>query len=233
MLTWQTLLQNFMLAGSLGLGCLLCTATSLAAPTASELRTQGLLDRDQGRYPEAIAALKQSVELDPTYLAGRVLLGWTYHKAGQDAGAAEALTQAVIQDPRHVPALNALGIVYLVNGDLSAAVLTHSWAALQQPDNEIAYYNLSLALQRLQEYEWASLTAQLAADLEPENPHPFVALAIADWEHGYSDLAKQDYQEALNVDGRYSDPEFLNYLDEAGFSSQQIQTAKQILITLR
>jgi Flp pilus assembly protein TadD len=222
-------MRNRLLTLILGVSGILATSTGLAAPTADQLRQQGLAYRQQERYAEAIATLQQAVKLAPNNLSGWVMLGWTHHKAEQPKQAANVLLQAGYHDPSHVPAFNALGIVYLVGGDLPAAITTHSWAALLKPDNEIAYYNLSLAQQRSQEYEWAAITAQLAAQLEPDNPHPLVALAIADWSNGNQTLAINSYRQAINLDPRYADADFLNYLDEAGFTTQQIQAAKRVL----
>ncbi|XGW00031.1 MAG: tetratricopeptide repeat protein [Leptolyngbya sp. BL-A-14] len=203
------------------------------ARSAEAYRQQGLSYREQERYPEAIAVLKQAVALEPTNLSGRVLLGWTQHKAKQDEAAAETLFQALQLNPFDVPTLNALGIVYLVEGRLTAAIATHTWAAILQPSNEIPSYNLSLAFERIRQYNLAIATAKTAARLEPTNPHPFVALAIAHWGNREKALAAQAYRQALSVDPRYSDAAFLNYLDEAGFSQDQIGRSKQVLQRLR
>jgi Flp pilus assembly protein TadD len=200
--------------------------------SASEYRQQGLRDRQQGNLTAAIAALQKSVELDPTNLSGQVALGWTFHLAGQAEEAAQTLRQALQQDPTHVPALNALGIVYLVNDDWVAAATTHTWAILLSPDNEIAYYNLSLACERMKQYDWAIATAQKAAILEPDNPHPLVALAIAQAAHGEMAIAQQTYQQAIDLDGRYRSSAFLNGLEAAGFSPEQIAASQQLLNTL-
>lgn len=201
--------------------------------SAETYRQQGLSYREQGRYPEAIAALKQAVSLEPQNLSGKVLLGWTQHKAGQEAAAAETLLQALCLNPFDVQTLNALGIVYLVEGRLAAAIAAHSWASILQPTNEIPSYNLSLAFERIKQYNWAIATAKTAARLEPSNPHPFVALAIAHWGNSEKLLAQQAYRQALSVDPRYSDAAFLNYLDEAGFSQEQIARSKTVLQSLR
>lgn len=203
------------------------------ALSASDYRELGLSYRQQERYPEAIAALQKSVELDPDNVSGRVLLGWTQHRAGQTTEAASTLLHSFYQHPFDVPTLNALGIVYLVDGQLSNAVTAHTLAALLKPDNEIAYYNLSLAYQRLQQDEWAINAAQEAAKLEPDNPHPLVAEAIAHWTQGNQAAAQQVYRQALSLDARYNDAAFLNYLNEAGFSSEQIRLAQQVLASLR
>jgi tetratricopeptide (TPR) repeat protein len=201
----------------------------LAATSAAEYRALGLRYRQENRWPEAIAALQKSVELEPNNLSGRVTLGWTLHLANQDRAAAEVLQQAIQSDPLNVPALNALGIIYLVNDDLAASVLTHSWAAYLAPDNEIPHYNLSLAFQRLKYYDRAIASAEKAAALEPNNPHPLVALAIAFYGKGDRAKARQAYQQAINLDARYRSSAFLNHLDEAGFSTEQIEIAKTVL----
>uniref|UniRef100_B8HN40 Tetratricopeptide TPR_2 repeat protein n=1 Tax=Cyanothece sp. (strain PCC 7425 / ATCC 29141) TaxID=395961 RepID=B8HN40_CYAP4 len=212
----------------------------LAAPTsptpsaaditqASRYRQEGLSARQQGNFPQAIAALEKSVQLDPTHLSGYVILGWTQHLAGQATAATTTLQTALQRDPNHVPALNALGIVYLVNGQLEQAVATHTQAAQLQPNNEIAYYNLSLAYQRLQQYGRAIETAIKATQLEPENPHPWVALAIAHWSKGDRSSAQTAYTRAIELDSGYGDHAYLSHLKEAGFSPDQIQLTEQVL----
>lgn len=208
-------------------------ATAVNPYLASKYRELGLLYQQQQRYPEAIATMKQSVELDPQNIIGRVNLGWTQHLAGQEVASADSLLQAAYRDPYSAPTFNALGIVYLVGGDLTSAVAAHSWAAMLKPDNEIAYYNLSLSCHRLKQYAFAAITANLAAQLEPTNPHPFVALAIAHWDGGEKNLSTKAYRSALNLDSRYSDRAFLGHLKKAGFSQSQIQTAEQVLSATR
>ena len=207
----------------------LLSGGSAFATSAEMYRQQGLSYREQARYPAAIAALEKAVAIEPNNLAGRILLGWTQHKAKQNNAAATTLLQALQLNPFNVQTLNALGIVYLVEGDLTAAIAAHSWAAILQPNNEIPPYNLSLALERVGQYNFAIATAKTAAKLEPSNPHPFVALAIAHWGNGEKALAQQAYRQALSVDPRYNDAAFLNYLDEAGFSQGQIGRSKHVL----
>jgi tetratricopeptide (TPR) repeat protein len=196
---------------------------------ADEYRQLGLSYRQQEKFDDAIAALKKSVSLDPNNVDGRIILGWTQHRAKQHDAAALSLWDAIYIAPTSLQAFNAIGIVYLVRGDLSQSVVLHSWAALLKPDNEIAHYNLSLAYQRLQQYDLAIAYAQTAMNLEPTNPHPFIASAIAKWSSGDQTSAKKTFREAIAVDPRYRSPEFLDFLEEAGFSNEQIQLAKQVL----
>lgn len=219
-----------MLAISLSKPLPLSAATT--GTSAAQYRALGLQHRQQNDLPAAIAALQTAVELEPHHLPGRVSLGWTLHLAKQDRAAADLLQATLQRDPFHVPALNALGIIYLVNDDPVAAATLHSWAVWLAPDNEIAHYNLSLAFQRLQQYGWAIDAGRKSAALEPDNPHPFVALAIAEWSSGDQTAAQRSYQQAIDLDARYQDSDFLNFLDEADFSREQIQLAKQVLKTL-
>ncbi len=218
---------------ALAIGLLLSNVNAILIPragwamTAEEYRVQGLAYRQQEKYPEAIAALQKAVDLEPKNISGRVILGWTQHRAGQSAAAAQTLTENFYRQPFDVPNLNALGIVHLVSGRLSEAVAAHSWAIALKPNNEIAYYNLSLTMERLGQDEWAISNAIEASKLEPTNPHPLIALAIAHWPDNRPQ-AVEAFQKAIALDGRYGDREFLNYLPEAGFSPEQTETAKQI-----
>ncbi len=205
---------------------------SAFAQSAADYRQQGLSLRDQERYSEAIAALQKSVELEPQNQSGRVLLGWTQYKAGQTSTAEETLLETFNLNPFDVPTLNALGIVYLVSGKLNNAIAAHSWAALLKPNNEIAHYNLSLALERVGQYDWAIATAKEAAKLEPSNPHPLVAEAIAHLGNQETSLAQAAFRQAIAIDSRYSDSSFLTYLNEAGFSTDQIQRSQDVLRSL-
>lgn len=212
---------------------LLASQPTLAADNnkyqASKYRELGLSYQKQEKYPEAIASMQKSVELEPNNINGRVNLGWTQHLAGQQDNAAASLWQAASLHPFSPPTFNALGIVYLVSGDLPAAVIIHTWASLLKPKNEIAFYNLSLAYHRLKLYDAAISNASKAVTLEQNNPHPLIALAIAHWDSDDRIRAQLAYRKALDLDGRYSDRNFLTYLKEAGFSAAQITTSGQIL----
>ncbi|MDX2231345.1 MAG: tetratricopeptide repeat protein [Leptolyngbyaceae cyanobacterium bins.349] len=206
--------------------------SQVMAQSAADYRQQGLSLRDQERYPEAIAALQKAVELEPDHLSGLVLLGWTQHRGGQRADATATLLNALSLNPFDVPTLNALGIVFLVDGQLDRAIASHGWATLLKPNNEVAYYNLSLAFERIKQYEWAIAAARAAAKLEPTNPHPPVAEAIAHWSNGNQAAAQAALQQAIALDSRYTDANFLRYLDEFGFSQEQVQLSQAVLASI-
>lgn len=215
----------------LSLISIVLTAQATWAQTAAEYRQRGIQYRSQEQFPQAIAAFQKAVELDQKNLAGRIGLGWTLHLANRRPEAIATLQSAIPYNPFNLETFNALGIAYLVNGDLVQSVAAHTWATMLDPNNEIPYYNLSLSYERLAMYDWAVECAKRAAELEPNNPHPWVALAVAYQGQGDRTSAQQIYQQAVNVDGRYRDRDFLKFLNEAGFSAEQIKTAQQILAT--
>jgi len=196
--------------------------------TAGRYRQEGLNFRQAGDMEGAIAALKIAAALDPQNPDSHVILGWTQHLAGSRAAAAKTLQTALRQDDDYVPALNALGIVYVVDGQLDAAVATHTRAAELKPDNEIAHYNLSLAYERLAQFDQAISHGQTATELEPGNPHPWVALALAYWSSGDQVQAEANYWQALRLDGRYTSQGYLDHLEQAGFSRDQIDATGEI-----
>jgi tetratricopeptide (TPR) repeat protein len=216
-----------LLGASLLIGCL--NAGGTWAMSAAQYREQGIRYRNQAQLPAAIASFQKAVESDPQNVNGYVNLGWTLHLAKRRSEAIPVLEKAIWLNPFSPQTFNALGIVYLVDGNLSSAVLTHTWATMLNQNNEIAYYNLSLAFERLGIYDSAIACGKRAAELEPQNPHPWVALAIAHYGNQDQQLTQQNYQRAIDLDGRYRDSAFLNYLDEAGFSKDQIIRTQQVL----
>ncbi|MEP0916432.1 tetratricopeptide repeat protein [Leptolyngbya sp. DQ-M1] len=213
----------------LSLAVIAGTAQVSVAQSAADYRQRGIQYRNQEQFESAIAAFEKAVELDPKNLAGRIGLGWTLHLANRRPEAIGMLQSAILYNPFNIETFNALGIAYLVNGDLSQAVATHTWATMLNPNNEIPYYNLSLSYERLAMYDWSIECAKRAAELEPNNPHPWIALAIAYQGQGDKVSAQQIFQQAITVDPRYGDRSSLTYLARAGFTSEQIKTAQQLL----
>jgi hypothetical protein len=54
-------------------------------------------------------------------------------------------------------------------------------------------------------------------------------LAIAFYGKDDRAKAREAYQQAINLDARYRSSAFLNHLDKAGFSTDQIEIAKAVL----
>ena len=126
------------------------------------------------------------------------------------------------------PALNALGIVYLVDGQLDAAVATHTRAASLNLTTKLPTITSAWPTNG-----WHSLTrpfpmARRRPSWNPGNPHPWVALALAYWSSGDQVQAEANYWQALRLDGRYTSQGYLDHLEQAGFSRDQIDATGEI-----
>jgi Flp pilus assembly protein TadD len=115
-----------------------------------------------------------------------------------------------------------------VDGQLEKSVATHLKAAQLKPDNEIAHYNLSLAYHRLENCGRAIAHGEKAVTLEPSNPHPWVALAMVNGCQNQPSEARKNYQQAISLDPRYREGWFLEHLQEAGFSTEQVKQVQQL-----
>jgi Flp pilus assembly protein TadD len=187
-------------------------------------------------YGQTLAVREHNCNLqlrNPTRLSACVNLGWYLHLQGQNQRAIEILTQVTQLAPTDEKAFNALGVIYLFTADYPKAVATNRAALQIQPNNEIAHYNLSLALWELSQFVEASLHAQEATRLEPTNPHPWVALAIAEFRLGHQPEAQRAYRRAIGLDRRYRKSAYLTKLSSADFSPRQITAAQTILKTFR
>lgn len=166
---------------------------------------------------------------NPKRLTACVNLGWYLHLQGQNQRAIDLLTQVTQLAPMDEKAFNALGVIYLFTADYPKAVAINRTALQIQPNNEIAHYNLSLALWELGQFAEARVHAQDAARLEPTNPHPWLALAIAEFRLGHQPATRKAYRQALKLNYRYRKSAYLEKLGSADFSPRQIAVAQTIL----
>lgn len=80
----------------------------LAGPFAN----LGLIHRQAGKYPEAIAALEKAVALSPERADLRNQLGIAYRMAGDFAKARTSYERSIALDASYAPAVLNLGILY-------------------------------------------------------------------------------------------------------------------------
>lgn len=98
-----------------------------------------------GRLPEAAAAYKRALQLDPTNIQAKLGLGRT--RVRVDPREAEALfLQILAVDPANAAALNDLGIARDLQGRHRAAQEAYTKAAGLDPEMTAAQVNLGLSL---------------------------------------------------------------------------------------
>lgn len=136
------------------------------APPAHHL---GSALMELGRYAEAEAALRRSLERSPQP-AVRLALGLALLKQGREDEAEEALRAAVAKNPGFAMAHHHLGLIAAGRGDHSAAEAAQREAIAHGPRNASFHYRLGLALRAQGRRDEALAALAEAAAINPANP---------------------------------------------------------------
>jgi tetratricopeptide (TPR) repeat protein len=104
--------------------------------------------RRSGQIAKSIAAYKEGVARDPSYLAALIGLGSALQQAGQRPQAADAFRQATKAVPGDARGWNALGTVELELGYASNALAAFARAAAIDPEMPESHNGLGIALTR-------------------------------------------------------------------------------------
>ena len=102
--------------------------------------------RRDGQIAKSIAAYKEAVARDPSYVAALIGLGSALQEAGQRPQAADAFRQATKVVPRDARGWNALGTVELELGHASDALAAFERAAAIDPETPESHNGLGIAL---------------------------------------------------------------------------------------
>lgn len=131
---------------------------------------QGVSLSREGKFKEALPALKKAVRLYAGYGDAYYNMGIIYHKLGLDEEAIKAYKRATDINPKDVAAHNNLGNVFLRQGQLSAAILELEEAVKIDPTYGLAHHNLALAyyLARMYHRAWDHLNELKLLGISPE-----------------------------------------------------------------
>lgn len=175
---FDTLMRDAMVARSAGDFAAAETGFKAALEVKPEARTAllqlGLVQGFQGRYPEALATLRQGLARYPgdfeMRLAQARILGWM----GRN-DEAQAAAKALLADfPGNVDALNLDGRLALYRGDAKSAEAAFTEALRRDPGNGEAEKGLADA--------WAALTEPVAGQVTVGYSHSdFSRSANRDW----------------------------------------------------
>jgi Trypsin-like peptidase domain/Tetratricopeptide repeat/TPR repeat len=100
---------------------------------------------NSNRYQEAIAAYKQSLQMNPDHVEAYLNLGVVYYKVGKYSDAIDILKQALSVNPYVLPVYNKLGTAYIIRGAYAMAIDTFRKAAEIAPKDPTAHFNLGIA----------------------------------------------------------------------------------------
>ena len=149
---------------------------------ARTLYDEGLRHKRAKKWPEAIAALRRCVELDPSQSEAWFWLGYTYYEqnGGEPCEASyEPWTRCIALDPRNAVAHTNLGNVLMnVRKDFSGAERQYR-KALELGPTATRYNNLGIVLRQVRkDYDAAERMFRKSIELNPRFTNPRWDLSI-------------------------------------------------------
>jgi uncharacterized protein (TIGR03032 family) len=177
MLEWhdERLAHSYVLPDDAMAEVVLPTADDLARSPAFHAQ-RGLDLYRQGQLPEAIAAFRQSLELDPDNQEARYRLGVALGDVEQYDEARAQLEHVIQAESERAEAYNSLGYVYSRQGQPQQAIAAYEQAIALRPDYAQAHFNLAMTLLQMgdyargfAEYEWRWRTDEF---IPFRCPHP-------------------------------------------------------------
>jgi len=152
---------------------ILCLAVCYGCATGSRSTTtdpskkaiscfeKGVALSSEGKYSEALSALKKAVRAYPDYGDAYYNMGVVYHALGLEEDAVKAYERAIDINPRDAGAHNNLGNIFIRQTRLSDAIRELEEAVKIDPEYKRARHNLALAyyLARMYHRAWDQITA--------------------------------------------------------------------------
>ena len=179
--------------------CLVVRALPAHGQTAEELYNEGTTLSKAGKTDEAVAKLRQAVQLKPELAPAHFNLGIAYEKKGALDDAIVAYQEAVRCKP-DAKYYQSLGLVYRKSKLLPAAIEAYKKAAAADPKNPNIFYNLGNAY--LDKDALADAIANYEKALALRYPSPAAVhlnLGIAHQKQGADELAIKAYQAYLKA----------------------------------
>jgi tetratricopeptide (TPR) repeat protein len=139
----------------------------------------GLIDRQLGRYDQAVEHLSQAVGLKPDFTEAHNSLGNALRALGRLEEAVASYRQALRLNPRLAEAHNNFGVALMELGTLEAAAASLQRALDLKPDYVEAHSNLGVVLTRQGKLEQAVASLRTALRLRPDHVEAHNNLEVA------------------------------------------------------
>jgi tetratricopeptide (TPR) repeat protein len=174
------------------------------APVASVYTLQASILLQMGRYNEAEASLKKSLELEPDQVQELFLLGRAY--SGQNAynKAKDVYEKVLVLDEKHASAAHDLAHIYMIEGALESAHSVAMKAYALEPDNGDIAGTLGWIYYHSGHYNRAVDILQKSVELSPNNPTVLYYLGISQYKAGNSFEAHTALEKALELSPEHS-----------------------------
>lgn len=134
---------------------------------AAALNRLGLIEKQQGRFPRAVALFGRAVAVRPNVPAFHANLAEAYRVKGDLLRASGACRAALLLWPDYVDGLNTYGLVLLDQGAHAEAAEQFRRALEQKPDLAFLHNNLGIALRDEGKVDQALTAFRRAVELAP------------------------------------------------------------------
>ena len=146
-------------------------AGAAAPEDAWELLDRGILLAKENKPAEAIAPLREALQLNPRTPAVRYYLAAALRDTKDLSGAEKELREALKLFPDSGKVHNFLGILLFKRGDMAGAIAELRVSAELQPKEANVHYNLAQALEKSGDQKGALEEYRAASTLAPDNPN--------------------------------------------------------------
>lgn len=203
----------------------------------------GTLYHTTERYSEALEALINVLEIEPSAVMAYYTLGLVLEKMGEIPKAIEAYQKAISLDNQSIDAYNKLGNIFWDRGELKEAELIYRKAIAGKPEHFGSYLNLGNVLLEQEQIDEAIATYEQALELKPRYPDILYNLGVAfeakndhaeaALNYGYAFYRQGKYTEAIEQYEKFSESKigdvfFYDALAECYKSLNQYEKAIEI-----
>ncbi len=184
-------------------------AAESAAPAAEAAIAQANTLRQQGQYPQALAAYEQAIAASPDSAEAHWGQCYSLNRLQQPEAAIAACDRALALKPDHADALSSKGYALQLQGKNNAALVLFDRAVASDPSNADALTNRGTALLLLGQYQQALASFDEAIAVQPDMPEAWSNRGAALWESGRRDEAAGSVEKALTLRPDYAEAQQL------------------------
>jgi len=172
----------------------------------------GTFYADRANFPEAEAAYREALRLEPSFVPAYVNLAELVRLQGDEGKAEAILRGAIARQPDSAAALHALGLNLIRQGRRQAAVDPLRKAVAIEPDNARYSYILGVALNAVGETGHALTVLERAHERHPG--HRDLLIALITFNRGIGALARARHFAESLVETYPRDPAARRLLEE-------------------
>lgn len=202
-------------------------ASQLLPKNAQVWAILGSLYVETDRFDEGLTALLKARDIEPGNAAIRFALGSAYFRGKNYANTITELQAGLNLMPNTPGALFDLGNAYFVTNQWEQAIANYEDAFSQDPEFWPALNNIGLVRYEQGQIDRAIAEWESSTEIAPQEAEPLLARAAALYIQGDREVGIALAEEALRLDVRYADLEFLR----ENLWGEQLISAVETLLT--